>query len=471
MNQSPEETLHQASLALLERSGVGIAARPVLELLADHGLRVDFERGRVFPSAQAVQRALSSVPPNLTLYGRTGEPQCCLGDGKAYILAGGGSLRVLTLEGQLEPASWAHLRRFNVLLDALPNVDLCINQLDPQDDVGEDFYRRLAAEMLTGMPKPCLLQAGSAADVRAMLEMGTLVRGSHQVLIEKPLFVVAANAEPPLHISAQVGELLLAAFQAGLPAHLGNYNMLGITAPVTVAGAVVQLNAVQLTALILAQLVRPGTPFVYSAFSGGGNLRTLDVAAAQPQAIQQQCLAARLGRFYRLPVYAIAACDAHLPDAQAACERASCLSLLMEAGVHLIQGPTSMLDGLRLSSYAQAVIDNDIVGYVRAARHVPQLCEETLALDVIHEVVNDPTLRDLKFAAHPHTVHHMRDETWQPLCFDTEGPTTWQHTGAPPLLERATAVARRILDEHQPQPLPPRLARELWRIAASPGQR
>ena len=467
MDHGVEDILHQASLALLERSGVGIASRSVLALLADHGLRVDFDRGRVFPGAEDVQRALASAPRGVSVYDRRGERPFCLGDGKAYILAGGGSLRVLTLEGRFEPASWAHLRQFNILLDALPNVDLCINQVDPQDDVGEDFYRRLAVEMLTGMPKPCLLQAGGAADVRAMLEMGSLLRGSRQALIEKPLFVIAANAEPPLTIPAHVAELLLVAFQAGLPAHLGNYNMLGITAPATVAGAVVQLNAMQLTALILAQLVRPGTPFLYSAFSGGGNLRNLDVAAAHPQAIQHQCLAARLGHFYRLPVYGIAACDAHLPDPQAACERATYLSLLMEAGVHLIQGPTSMMDALMLSSYAQAVIDNDIVGYVQAARRPPPLSEETLALDVIHDVVSDPTLRDLKFAAHAHTVRHMRDEVWQPICFDNEGFAAWQRAGAQTLLERATAVARHILDEHRPEPLPPRLARELRRIAAS----
>ncbi len=470
MAQSVPQVLHDATLCLLERTGVGVDWRPALELMAEHGVRVDFQTRRVYPTGEHIERALALAPHVVTVYGRdTGEPYA-IGGERTYILAGGGSLRVLALDGHFEVATWEHLRQFNILLDALPNIDFCINQVDPQDDEGEGFYRRIAAEMLIGMPKPCLLQAFSGADVRAMAEMGAVVRGSRQALEAEPVFVVAANAEPPLYISGHVAELLMEACRAGLPAHLGNYNMLGITAPSTVAGAVVQINAVQAVALILSQLVRPGAEMMYTAFSGGGNLRTLDPITADPLTVQQQRLAAQLGRFYGLPVYGVAATDAQLPDAQAACERAVQLAMAVESGMHLVQGPTSMMDAMMLSSFAQAVIDDDIVGYVRAARRMPELSAETLALDAMHDVVTDSELRDLKFAAHPHTVRHMRDEPWRPMTFCWDSYTLWQRAGAPSVIDRANAVARKILDQHRPEPLPEEMAKEIRRIARQGGK-
>ena len=459
------QTVHQATLTLLERTGVRIGSDHALDLMAAHGVRVDFESRRVYPQEQNIQRALTTAPGCVRVYGHeTGNPVVMEGD-NAYVLAGGGSLRVLNLEGQLEASTWEHLRQFNVLLDALPNIHLCINQVDPQDDEGDGFYVRLAAEMLIGMPKPCLLQAFGASDVTAMLEMGIAIRGSRQALAERPVFMVAANAEPPLNISQHVADLLIAAFQAGLPSHLGNYNMMGITAPVTVAGAVVQINAVQMVALILSQIVRPGVALMYTVFSGDGNLRTLGPLTSSPRVLQQQRLAARVGHFYGLPVYGLAATDANMPDSQAACEIGVQLLMALETGCNLIQGPTSMMDSMMLSSFTQAVIDNDIVGYVLAARSEPEISAETLALEAMHEVATDPWLEDLKFAGHPHTVSHMRDDLWQPAAFAYDNVATGQRTDGRSVLERATAVAGDILHHHQPEPLPPEVANEIHSIA------
>ena len=61
------------------------------------------------------------------------------------------------------------MRQFNVLLDALPNIHMHINQVDPVDQGGPGFYRRLAAEMLTGCTKPLCFQAASADDVLTIL--------------------------------------------------------------------------------------------------------------------------------------------------------------------------------------------------------------------------------------------------------------------------------------------------------------
>jgi len=465
MTQEDVRALHEATLVLLERVGVRVESEQALDLLASHGVPVDWAKQRVYPRAEDIDRALATAPRTWELYGRRTEDPLVLGNGESYIMAGGGSLRVLTLEGRYEPSSWEHLRQFNILLDALPNIHQCINQVDPQDDPGEGFYRRLAAEMLIGMPKPCSMQVASVDDVEAIVEMGIAIRGSHEALVAKPVFGMGGMAESPLLVPKAQAEIVIAACRAGIPSGMGDYGMMGITAPQTVAGAIVQANAIQMLSLVLTQLARPGARTSYSIIGSSGNMRSLDPITSNPHALQLLRLGAELGHFYGLPLGGVALTDARMPDPQAAAERVLQLQIAVEAGLHSIQGPTSHMDQMMLSSYAQAIIDNDNVGYVLASRARPEVSPETLALDVIQNVVGDPSLEKLKFAAHPHTVRHLRDNAWEPLAFSYDSFTTWQQGGSQTVVERATAVARDILAHHQPEPLAPEIAREIRRIA------
>ncbi len=465
MSGDPLPVLHEATLRLLERTGVFVGSEQALALLSASGVRVDRAARRVHPSSSDVQRALTTAPGSFTVYGRGTDRPLDFDGKRTRFLSGGASLRVLELDGRLATANLEHLHQFNRLLDALPFVHVLINQVDPVELHGPDLYRLLAAEMLIDTPKPICFQAASPRDVEAMLAMGDVIRGSRRAQAARPVFFVGLNAEPPLSISADIAEALLACAAQGIPSSLGNYNMMGITAPRTVAGAAVQLNAVQLTALVLVQARRAGAPVFYTAFSGSGNLKTLDPVCSDPLSVQQQRLTVRLGRSYGLPVYGFAGTDSRAPDAQAACEHAFQFQLAMEAGCSLLQGPTSMMDQMMMSSFAQAVLDHDIVAYLSACRQEPALDEETLALEAIHEVVNDPQMRDLKFAGHPHTVRHLVEGRWEPMAFRYESYPAWQAQGSPGVVELACEAARRILAEHRPEPLPEPQAAAIRAIA------
>lgn len=465
MDDTTRAALHQATGVLLARTGVRVDSSAALDILATHGVRVDKTRQRVYPTLDQIAGALSLAPAGFTLYGRSGDRPLAIEGERVYTIAGGASVRVLTLEGHYAEASWEHLRQFTTLLDALPQIHILLNQVDPPNTCGPDYYRRIAVELFLGSRKPFCLQAGSARDIEAYIDMAAAVRGSRRAAAEKPLFMTGANAEPPLTIPHHAADILLAAASAKIPCGIGDYLMMGLTGPVTLAGALVQRNAVQLTALLLAQYRQPGAPFYYVGASGAANLKSLDPRMASPPALEILRASVALGRSYGLPVCGLATTDARQPDGQAACERTATFLAALQGGAQLIQGPTSMMDQMMLSSFAQAVIDNDLVGYLLAARNAPDLSVDALALDAIHDAATDPALSDFRFAAHPHTVAHLRDPHWDPLVFDTDTFTGWRQTGSPTLVERATAVARDLLARPQPEPLPANLAAELFRIA------
>ena len=451
------EKLHNATVELLGKTGVYAGSEKALEIFEDYSVRVDRTSKRVFPGEKHIERALASAPGAFRLYGRNDEGPLIFGGSKIYFLSGGASLRVLDMSGSYVVATLEHLRQFNTLLDALPNIHVMINQVDPHEFHGKNLYTLLAAEMLVGTSKPVCMQAHTAGDVKAMFEMGSAVRGSGKALTEKPLFFVGLNAEPPMAISGEIADALLACCEMGIPCSLGNYNMMGITAPRTVAGAVVQLNAVQLTAIILIQAFRPGHPLFYTAFSGSGNMQTLDPITSDPLSVQQQRFAVLLGRSYRMPVYSFAGTDSRMPDSQAACEHALQFQIAMDSGCNLLQGPTSMMDQMMLSSFAQTIIDHDIISYILECSKTPAIDPETLALDVIHEAVIDPDLKDMKFSAHRHTIDHINEGSWKPMSFSYDSFSSWQKDGEKSLVRIANETAARSIESHRPDPLPPEL--------------
>lgn len=446
--------LHNATLQLLERTGVYIGSEKALDILEENSVRVDRSDKRVFPGEGHIERALASAPKSFRLFGRHDDKPLIFDGSNIYFLSGGASLRVLDLAGQYVPATRKHLKQFNILLDALPNIHAMINQVDPQEFHGKNLYRLLAADMLIDTTKPICMQASNALDVKTIVEMGSVIQGSRIALAEKPLFFVGLNAQPPMAIPGEIAQALLACCDSGIPCSLGNYNMMGITAPRTVPGAVVQLNAIQLTAIMLVQAYKPGLPVFYTAFSGSGDMQTLDPVTSDPSSVRQQKLAVLLGRSYRMPVYSFAGTDSRMPDAQAACEHTLQFQIAMDSGCSLLQGPTSMMDRMMLSSFAQTIIDHDIISYMLECRKPTDIDAETLALDVIHDAVADPELKDMKFAAHRHTVDHLNDSMWHPLAFSYDSYANWQRDGKKSTVQRATEAAAHIIDSHKPDPLP-----------------
>jgi trimethylamine--corrinoid protein Co-methyltransferase len=447
--------LHNATIKLLNQTGVYIGSDRALDIFVKHSVRVDRMGKRVFPNERNIEKALASAPQTFHLYGRNEERPLLFDGSKIYFLSGGASLRVLDLSNNYVAATMENLHQFNILLDALPHVHILVNQVDPHEIHGKNLYPLLASEMLIGTSKPLCLQASTARDVKLMFKMGSVVRESGKALVEKPLFFIGLNAEPPMAISADISDALMACCETAVPCSLGNYNMMGITAPRTVPGAVVQLNAVQLTAIILVQTCKPGHPIFYTAFSGNGNMRTLEPITSDPLSVQQQRLAVLLGRSYRLPVYSFAGTDSRMPDAQAACEHALQFQIAMDSGCNLLQGPTSMMDQMMLSSFAQAIIDHDIISYILECRNTPACDPDTMAINAIHDVLTDPDLKDMKFSAHPHTVGHINEGMWNPLVFSYDNYANWQKDGKKSIVQRANQKASHIINNYRPESLHP----------------
>ena len=234
--------------------------------------------------------------------------------------------------------------------------------------------------------------------------------------------------------------------------------MAGGTAPVTLAGALVQTNAEILAGIVLTQLVNPGTPVIYASYSTAMDLRLGTSPLGSPEAALIGTTMAGLCQYYQIPslVPGIAS-DSKQHGAQAAFEKTLTGMAAAMAGASLQVGIGGLETGLTFD-FGQAVLDSEIVQLIKHYRQGFQVTPETLSADLIHEVGPFG-----QYLSHNSTLAHMRSGS-QPEFFDRNLREDWQSSGKPNSYEKAPSRAIEIIESHQPAPLPDGAAEHLKSI-------
>jgi len=136
-----------------------------------------------------------------------------------------------------------------------------------------------------------------------------------------------------------------------------------------------------------------------------------------------------------------------VPDAQLGYEKALTGLMAALAGTNVIYGLGMLETGITLD-FGQLVMDNEFAGLIKFIINGIPVNDETLAVDVIHEV---GPFKD--FLAQKHTLKHMNTQS-KPVLIDRRRRTKWEELGGTDIYERAREKAKEILETHKPKPLP-----------------
>jgi trimethylamine--corrinoid protein Co-methyltransferase len=264
------------------------------------------------------------------------------------------------------------------------------------------------------------------------------------------------NVTTGLQHNKEALQKLLYLSERGLPTTYIPVALGGMTAPITLAGNMAIWNAGCLVGLVLSQLNRPGAPFITAGWGASAlDMRTMVSPYVEPE---KQFMAQELAHFYNLPMFAFGGCsESKLVDQQAGIEAALTLMADALAGSHLVHDLGYLESGLT-GSLAQLVICDELVSWIRTSLTPVEVNEETLALDVIDEAGPDG-----HFIESEHTLSHFR-ERWYPTLIERNNYEGWLAAGAQDLGQRAAARVERILAEHEPEPLPTDVQRQVRAI-------
>jgi trimethylamine--corrinoid protein Co-methyltransferase len=438
--------LHDASLSILERTGVRLLLPEAIELMRRAGATVDGDLVRV--PARLVEWALSVAPRSLTLYDRLGRPAIACEGWNVAFGPGSDCLNIVDhRSGERRTATLADVREGVTLCDALPHVDFVMSMFLPSDVDARIADRHQAEIMLSRTTKPLVFVTYETSGLLDALEIAELVAGGADALRARPFLACYINVTRALLHNTDALEKLLLLAGRGLPAIWIPVTSGGTTGPVTMAGNIALNNAAVLVGVVLSQLKREGAPIVIPGFGGDAlDLRTMVDPYAEPD---HRGMAEALAHHYELPMFSLAGgSDAKLVDQQAAVEASLTLFLDAIAGGHLTHD-SGYLDSGLTGSLAQLVICDEIVAWLRPLLAPVVIDDETLALDLIDELGPDGS-----FLETDHTLDHYR-ERWYPELIERFSFQGWQMRGGRTLAERAAGRVESILASHVPRPLDP----------------
>jgi len=450
------EHLHQATLEVLERTGVQVTHPRALELFHGAGARVDGDRVHI--PAWLVEKAIQTAPSRVVLGDRSGRRTVFLEGNKVWF---GPSVDCIDF---LDPLT-GERRRFvsddcavtSTVADALPNYTWVMT-IGMADDVPPDIADRvIAKQVFTHTQKPLVFCCKDVNSVRDIHEMALLIAGGAERFHRAPTCVHYSEPISPLLYYDPAVEKIIYCAEKGIPLINFPAPQAGSTAPATFAGEVVQGSAESLSGLVLAQLVRPGAPFIYGAFATVMDMRTTIFSYGAPEMSLMVAVMAQLAQRYALPFFGTAGCsDAKFPDAQAAAEAAfSCLSSAL-SGANLVHD-SGWLDHGSLASPAYMVLVNEILDMVNQFTKGMPVSEETLALDVI-----DRAGPGGHYLEDEHTYNHFKD-VWYSDLFDRTILDEWRAQGQRRFAERLREKTEQLM-AHQSKPLPEAVMDELDRM-------
>jgi trimethylamine--corrinoid protein Co-methyltransferase len=449
LSQEQVQQIHLASLAVLEQTGVAVANQEAQDLYRRGGARVDGQRVHI--SAGMVEAALETTPSRVLLAGGDPAHDLVLEGKRVYAGTGGSPTYILDpAADSLRPAVLADLVRFARLADALTHCDFVVIPIHPTDVPEELVPINRFYACVTNTSKHVMGGLGSVEAASEIIKLGTMIAGSLDALRARPVIsAIASWMVSPLQLDTHVTDILLAWCKAGLPVALSSAPMAGSTSPATLAGTLTQLNAEQVSGIVLTQLARPGTPVLAGYIPGLADMRSGGYLGGAVEFGMMQAAAAQMAHFYQVPIYCSGGMsDAKLPDAQAGQEKMATLLLAAMGGGNYIHHAIGMVSNMNAVSLEQAIMDDEIVGMVMRVLRGIQVDEETMATEAIDRV--GPGGHYLMV---PHTLSHMRSEYFYPAVADRQNPASWEASGK--LDARARAVSRlaKIMESHRTTPL------------------
>lgn len=452
------------AFAILQDPGIQVHNQEAIELLQNAGAKVIKGTEIVSIPEPLVRQALEVVPREFFLYDLSGKAVVHYGGDDVHFDPGSAGVVVLDMETQKHRSpttkDFVTFVKLVETLDALDAQSTAMVCQDVAEEIG-DLYRLYIA--LNFMQKPIITGAFRKDTWWTMRELLVVARGSEEALREKPLAVFDVCPSPPLMWSDLTCQNLIDCARSGIPAQIVSMPLAGATAPVKLAGAVVQHAAECLSGIVIHQLALPGAPVVWGGSPAAFDMRygTTPMGAAETWLIDIGYV--HIGKALGLPTHVyMGMSDTKIVDAQCGLESMGGALMAALCGANMVSG-AGMLDYETCLSLEKLVIDAEIIKLAKRVVEGIAIREQPIATEVMRQVGHHGD-----FLSHAHTRKWFRQELSMPSAvIDRHSLDGWLTAGGKSARERAGEAVKELLRKYRPNSLPPETKRELSAITLS----
>ena len=454
------------AMDVLGKTGVLVENDEALRLLADAGCEC---KGRTVSFKEnLVEESLKTTPHSIKMYDRSGDLAMNLEGDAIHFDPGSGALRILdpvTLE-ERKPVT-KDLIRFAILTDALPHIAAQSTEMISTDvpEAMQDRYRLYIG--LQFSKKPVVTGTFAVESFEIMKDMLVAVRGSERALREKPLAIFDCCPSPPLKWSNLTCQNLIDASKAGIPAELVSMPLTGATSPVTLAGALVQLTAENLSGIVFHQLAHPGSPIIFGGSPAAFDMRKGTTPMGAVETMMINAAHVQIGKYLGLPTHSyMGLSDAKGVDGQAGLETGMGALVAALAGANVISGP-GMLNFESCQSLEKLVLDSEICGMALRMVKGIEARGDRLGGDLYGDIYDGA-----HFFTSKETLRWFREELYQAgSVIDRDTYDVWMSHGKKSAWDRACGEVERVMSSYTVEPLPDDSLKALMSIMKDDAQR
>lgn len=452
------ESIHEASLTILEEIGIDVLLPEARAILKTAGAEVEPDGLRVRMARGLVLEAVAKAPERFKLHARN----------PAHDLEAGGNAMIFSqvasppncsdLERGRRPGNRADFQDFLRLAQSFNIIHLIGGYpVEPIDLPPDTRHLEALRDVYTLTDKVTHSYSLGWGRIRDGIEMARIARGiDRDQLSREPSLVTVINTSSPLRLDAPMAAGIIEMAAAGQGVIVTPFTLAGAMAPVTVAGALAQQNAEALLGIALAQLVRAGAPVIYGGFTSNVDMKSGAPAFGTPEYMQAVLVGGQLARRYRLPYRTSNVCAANAVDGQAMYESVFSLWAVTMAGGNLVKHAAGWLEGGLCASFEKFVIDCDTLQMVAAFLEPLVVDPASLALDAVREVGPGG-----HFFGCAHTQARFRTAFYAPMVSDWRNHESWREAGSPDAARHAHRVYKEALAAYEPPPMDPAIREEM----------
>ena len=450
--------IRAATLHVLEVVGVHFPSEIALSVFTEHGAQVDPKSQIVRLPPDLVLEAMSNAPRTYTLSGRAEGTDLVLDGTSSYFSTDGCGTETVDLEtGEQRSSRKDDVAMMARVADHLSSISFYWPIVSAQD-----YGRAAPLHELDASFNNTVKHVQSATIIgkkmaHNSLRMAEVIAGGGVEMRAHPPLSSLVCTIAPLSQDKEGIEGAMVFAEAGVPVGFMAMPNIGSTSPATTGGALVIGNAEVVSAMVLMQLVAPGSPVFHSLLASVMDPRSGNYIASLAEKYLCNAAAVQLAHDWGVPALAGAfSVDCPEPASWQLGRDSVYTSLLTPlAGADMVEG-LGLLRAATLLLPEQIIYDDEIYHTQRVLMEGIDTSADKLALDVIETVGPGGN-----FLGQKHTRSTMRD-IWIPEL--THPAPAMDYQPKPDIRERARESFEKILIEHQPDPLPKDVQVELQSI-------
>ena len=462
LDEEQINTIHEATMTLLEEQGIEVLGDMALDLFRKAGADVS-KSGMVRMDRNLVMDTIATAPETFTVTPRNEDNLLHVGSNVVNFGMVSGPPNVHDyINGRRmgNIADFENLIRFGQFFNV---ISFFGNQATAPTDLPPNnrHLDTLMASITLSDKAFFSVGIGGARSLDAA-KMCAIARGvSLDELAQSPSAMTNINVNSPrkLDDSMAYGAMQLAALNQ--PVTVTPFTLMGAMTPATLGGAFVQQNAEALLGIALLQLTRPGAPSIYGGFTSNVDMRSGSPAFGTPENSLANLAGGQLARYYKLP-HRTSACNAsNAVDVQATYETQMALWGSVMGHGNLIYHTAGWLEGGLVASFEKVITDCEMLQHMSQFLQPIKIDLDEIGLTAMEEVGPGG-----HFFGCDHTMSRYKEAFYQPFLSDWQNHENWVSAGSKDATQRATEIWPKILEEFEPPPLDPAIHEELQAYVA-----